>query len=75
MNNLVVENHVDGHDKSVQTQDLGENENEDHADVESWLLCCSTYTRVADNSNRITCSKTGQTDRQTGAKVNEATEK
>ena len=37
---------VDGHDETVETQDFGENEDEDHSDIEAGLLCRSSYSSV-----------------------------
>ena len=71
----MVEDHVDGNNKSVQTQDLGENKNKDHADVQSWLLSCASNTGVTDNTDSITGRQTRQTYSQTSSKVDKSAEK
>ena len=50
---LLLSVEVDGNDKSVQTQDLGEDENEDHTDVEAGLLGCAAHAGVADNADSV----------------------
>ena len=44
--NLFLGVEVDGHDETVETQDFGENEDEDHSDIEAGLLCRSSYSSV-----------------------------
>jgi len=39
------------HDQTVETQDLSEDEDEDHADVETWLLGSSANTSITHNAN------------------------
>jgi len=50
--------HDQGGNETVQTQDLGENEDEDHTDVELWLLGSSSDTGVTDDTNGETSSET-----------------
>lgn len=48
----------EGNDESVQTQSLGENENQNHADEELVLLADGTHTGVTDDTNGHTSGKT-----------------
>jgi len=61
------------HDKSnnetVETQDFGKNENENHADEKSGLLGSSSYTGVTDNTDSKASSETSETDRETSTKL------
>ena len=41
---------VDRHDETVETQDLGEDEDEDHADKESGLLGCASHPGVSHHA-------------------------
>lgn len=59
---------------AVRTQDLGENENEDHADEQSGLLRGTTDTSITDDTNRKASGKTGETDREAGTELDEAGE-
>jgi len=43
--------HEQRYDQPVETQHFGENENQDHADEESWLLGCAAHTCVADDTD------------------------
>ena len=53
------------------TQDFGENENQNHSDEQSRLLRSTTDTCVTNNANGEACSKTGETDGETGTKLDE----
>ncbi len=53
------------------TQDFSENENKNHADEESGLLCSTTDTRITNDTNRETSSETSETDGKTGTELNE----
>jgi hypothetical protein len=64
--------HEKGDDETVQTQDLGENENENHADKEARLLRCTPDTSIADNTDGKTSSETSETDGKTGTELDEA---
>lgn len=64
--------HEKSDNKTVQTQDFSENEDQNHSDVKTRLLSSSTDTGVADNTNSETSSKTGQTDSKTGAELDES---
>ena len=65
-----VENNGNNH--AVQTQHLGENENQHHADEEAGLLCGTADTRVTDNADGEASSQTSETDRETRAEIKEA---
>jgi len=67
--------HEHSDDKTVQTQDFSENENQDHANEESGLLSSTTDTSITNDTDGEASSKTSQTDGQTGAKLYEAREK
>jgi hypothetical protein len=71
--------HQKGDNETVETQDFGENENENHSDKETWLLSSSTdtglvslafilkvvdRTYVTNNADGEASSKTCQTDSQ-----------
>lgn len=43
--------HEEGDNQAVETQDFGENENQDHADEQSWLLSCAADTCIADDTD------------------------
>ena len=51
------EDHDDGHDETVQTNSLGENENKDHSYEDIISLGIGSYTGVASNTNGETSSK------------------
>jgi len=64
----------EGNNETVETKDLSENENQNHADEKLGLLSGTTDTRVTNNTNGETSGKTGDTDGETGTKVDEAVE-
>lgn len=64
--------HEQGDNETVQTQDFGENENENHADEKTRLLSSSSYTSITDNTDSETGSKTSKTNRETGTELDEA---
>ena len=64
--------HHQGHNEPVQTQRLGEDKDENHADEKLRLLSGGTHTGVTNNANSSAGSKTGQTDSHTAAKMSEA---
>ena len=39
------------HDQTIETQHLGEDENQNHADVQAWLLGSSAHTRVSHDAH------------------------
>jgi hypothetical protein len=63
--------HEQGNNETVQTQDFGENENQNHADEETGLLSSTTDTGVTDDTNGEASSKTSKTDRETSTELNE----
>jgi hypothetical protein len=63
--------HEQGNNETVQTQDFGENENQNHADEQTGLLSSSSHTGITDNTDGKASSKTSQTDGQAGTKLNE----
>jgi hypothetical protein len=66
--------HKQSNDKSIKTQDFGENENENHSDKQPGLLSSSTDTSITDNSDGETSSHTGETDGETSTELNEVGE-
>jgi hypothetical protein len=62
---------VDGHNQAIETQDLRENQHQDHTNEQAWLLSCSSYTSVTDDSNAETSSQASETDSQASTKVDE----
>jgi hypothetical protein len=58
-------------DQTVQTQNLGENQDQDHPDEQPGLLSGSSDTGVTDDSDSETGGETGETDRETGSELDE----
>jgi len=56
-------------DKTVETQSLSENEDEDHADEKLLLLGSGTNTSVTNNTDGHTGSETTETDRKTSTEM------
>jgi len=67
--------HQQCNDESVETQDLGENEDQDHSDKETGLLGRASYTSVTHDANGKSSRQACQTDRQPSTQLNEAGEK
>jgi hypothetical protein len=67
--------HQERDDKTVETQDFGENENQDHSNEETGLLGSSSDTGITNDTDSEASSKTGKTDGETGTKLNETSEK
>lgn len=63
--------HDEGNDEAVKTQNFGENENEDHADEQPWLLSGSSDTSVTDDTDGKSSSEPSKTDGKTGAELDE----
>jgi hypothetical protein len=63
--------HEQGHDETVQTQDFGENEDQNHSDEQPGLLGGSSDTSVTDNSDGKTSSHTRETDGETSTELDE----
>jgi hypothetical protein len=57
--------------KTIETQDFGENENKNHTNEKSRLLCGTSDTSVTNNANSEAGSETGQTDGQTSTELDE----
>ena len=60
--------------EDVRTQDFSENEDENHADEQPWLLGSATDTSVTDDADGEAGSKASETDRETSAELDEARE-
>lgn len=56
---------VNGDDQTVETQYLGEDEDQDHADEESGLLSGSPDTGITDDANSESGGQTGKAYSQT----------
>mmetsp|Transcript_4892 Transcript_4892/g.8352 ORF Transcript_4892/g.8352 Transcript_4892/m.8352 type:complete len:200 (+) Transcript_4892:138-737(+) len=61
-----------GHNQTVQTQSLGENQNQNHTNKQLLLLADRTDTGITDNSNRHTSRKTRQSTAKTGRQMRKA---
>jgi hypothetical protein len=64
--------HEQGYDETVQTQDFGENENQNHSDEQTGLLSCASDTCVTDDTDGEAGSETSQADGQTSTELDEA---
>ena len=63
---------IDGDDEPVETQHLGEDKNEDHADEEPGLLCGATDASITDDADGVAGRQSGQTYCQTRTQMQEA---
>ena len=63
---------IDGDDEPVETQHLGEDKDEDHADEEPGLLGGATDTSITDDADGVACRQGGQTHCQTRTQMQEA---
>jgi hypothetical protein len=63
--------HEQGNNETVKTQDLGENENQNHSDEQPGLLGSSSHTSVTDDSDGKTSSHTRETDGETSTELDE----
>lgn len=61
----------EGDDEAVQTEHLSEDEDEDHADKEAWLLRRPPHSRVSHNADGKTGSQSAQADAQPRPQVQE----
>jgi hypothetical protein len=68
---LIFRVQVNSDDEAVETEDLGENEDEDHADEEAGLLGRAAHAGVADDADGVAGSEAGQADSQAGTQMNE----
>jgi hypothetical protein len=66
--------HEQGNNETVETQDFGENENQNHSDEQPGLLGSSAHTGITDNSDGETSSHTRETNGETGAELDEVGE-
>ena len=66
---LTFGGHDEGDNEAVESEHLGEDKDEDHANEQSRLLRCSTYSSISDNSDGKSSSKTGEADRQACSEV------
>merc|ERR1711966_183964 len=68
----VLAGHDEGNDKTVQTQSLGENEDEDHSDEKPRLLSGGAHTSVTNDANSHTGGEAGEAAGETTSKMSEA---
>jgi hypothetical protein len=66
--------HEQGNNETVETQDFGENENQNHSDEQPGLLGSSSHTGITNNSDGETSSHTRKTDSETGTELDEVGE-
>lgn len=59
----LMDKQEDGNDQAVQTQYFSENENQNHTDEQTWLLCCTSDTGIAYNADGKTGSQSRKSDR------------
>lgn len=63
--------HEKSNDQTVKTQNFSENEDKNHSNEESGLLCSTTDTSITDNTDSETGSETSETDGETSTKLDE----
>jgi hypothetical protein len=63
----------EGNDETVKTQDLSENQDQNHSDEEPGLLGSSTHTGISNNTDSKTGGKSSKSDTETSTHVNETT--
>lgn len=61
----------EGNDEPVETQDLSENQDEDHAHKEPGLLCRASHTSVAYDANGEAGCQSAEAHTQPGAQIQE----
>ena len=61
----------EGHDEAVQPQDLGEDEDQDHAHEQPGLLGRAPHAGVAHDADGESSRQTAEAHAQTGSKVEE----
>lgn len=64
----------EGDNESVETQDLSENQNEDHAHKKPRLLSCAPHACVAHDANSEACRQPTQAHTKTGSQMEETPE-
>lgn len=60
-----------GDNEPVETQDLSENQDEDHAHEEPGLLSCAPHACVSHNADCEACCQPAQSHAQSGSQVEE----
>lgn len=63
--------HQQSNNQTVQTQNFGKNQDQNHTNEQSWLLGGTSDTGITDDTNSKAGSQTGQTDGQTGTQLDE----
>jgi len=63
--------HEQRDNEAIKTQDFGENENKNHSDEKSRLLCSTTHASVSNDANGEPSGQTRETDTQTSAELDE----
>ena len=66
---------IDGDDEPIETQHLGEDKNEDHADEEPGLLRGATDASITDDTDGVACRQTRETNWKPRSQVHEAPER
>lgn len=61
----------EGDDEPVETQDLGENQDEDHAHKKPRLLSCAPHARVAHDANCEACRQPTEAHAQPSSQMEE----
>lgn len=56
-------------DQTVQAEHLRENEDQDHANEQTGLLCRTTHTRITNYADRISSSQTTKADTKSSTKL------
>lgn len=64
----------EGDNEPVETQDLGENQDEDHAHKEPGLLSRAPHAGVAHDADGKTCRQAAEAHAEPGAQMQEAPE-
>jgi V-type H+-transporting ATPase proteolipid subunit len=64
----------EGDNEAVQTQHLGENEDENHPDEQLGLLSSTTDTGVADNANSVAGGEATDSDGEAGTEIDKGFE-
>lgn len=61
----------EGNNEPIETQDLSENQNEDHAHKKPWLLSCAPHACVAHNANCEACRQPTEAHAQPSSQIEE----
>lgn len=62
----------EGDDEPVETQDLSENQDEDHAHKKPRLLSCASHACVTHDADREACRQPAEAHAQPGSQMKEA---